>query len=330
MTPSIQIAIPTYNRWNKLLAQLNKLQPQLTNKDKIVVIDNASSDFDSQHAIFADPRIRVIRNLANLGLCANISACFHHLDCDWLWLLSDDDRIFDHSLATIRDKIAQTDAQILNFSSALLSTRRRQDLEYNSAKSYFEAMDSFSNHLLLSNNVYHSEVVKESIIKIGYGISMGAPHMIPIMLAINKHRKGLFCKEDIIKWQDLAIDHSWNRIPLFNLLCLIDFLDDYQDKKYIFTILKGYLPKLHFFSAQLSHSVNFHGASLDNAIFFYRKIGVYYCFYGTLYDKYVCRLNDLLTHFPRIAYPLYTLLFKIVKKASLNTLMQNRKLEFYI
>lgn len=103
----LRITIPTYNRPDFIQRQVRDLLPQLQEGVSIVVYDNCSdipvkSLFTSSEL----EKIEVHRNVVNVGGAANLGNCFsRNADYDWIWLLSDDDKIAKNSVSTIIDII---------------------------------------------------------------------------------------------------------------------------------------------------------------------------------------------------------------------------------
>jgi abequosyltransferase len=95
------VAIPSYNRSSRLVAQLERLYPEavaLEGRCRLVVSDNCSTD-DTQEAVTSwiaahpDVAITYHRNASNLGVMRNIAACADAADGDFVWILGDDDEI---------------------------------------------------------------------------------------------------------------------------------------------------------------------------------------------------------------------------------------------
>lgn len=98
---TMTVAIPTYNRSARLVAQLDRLAPDVVaegGRCRVLVSDNCSTD-DTADAlarwVAAHPEvpITVRRNDANLGVMRNIAACARAADAEFVWILGDDDEL---------------------------------------------------------------------------------------------------------------------------------------------------------------------------------------------------------------------------------------------
>lgn len=112
------ITIPTYNRPDFIQRQVRDLLPQLQEGVSIVVYDNCSeipvSSLFTQDEL---DRFVIHRNQINVGGAANLGNCFsRNADSDWIWLLSDDDKISPTAIATIIETIKNNqDCCYINF-----------------------------------------------------------------------------------------------------------------------------------------------------------------------------------------------------------------------
>ena len=99
----LTIAIPTYNRPDKIKKQVLSLIPQLTDETRLVIIDN-SSDVEVA-SLFNDIdlpiNVVVVRNKCNIGADANIAKCFELCETKWLWTLSDDDILDNNAVKQV-------------------------------------------------------------------------------------------------------------------------------------------------------------------------------------------------------------------------------------
>ncbi|RIH82798.1 Galactofuranosyltransferase GlfT1 [Meiothermus luteus] len=93
MSPTILALVVTHNRKNLLKECLNCLLGQNHPVDRILVIDNASTDGTQGMVAQQFPQVEYVRLSENLGAAGG----FHHglaiareLDYDWIWLLDDD------------------------------------------------------------------------------------------------------------------------------------------------------------------------------------------------------------------------------------------------
>lgn len=90
--------VVTYNRKDLLVECLNAIKTQTVPVDRIVVIDNASTDgtpayFDESGAFYGDSFIDYRRMTSNLGGAGGFNvglSAAHDEGCDWVWLMDDD------------------------------------------------------------------------------------------------------------------------------------------------------------------------------------------------------------------------------------------------
>ena len=123
MKKELSICIPTYNRKNNLIHQLNSLIYQEgASFVNIFVIDNCSN-YDVEKAINEEfdkdkiNNISIIRNKTNIGGSANIASIFFHCNTSWMWLLGDDDESNPNSIKKILEDInCHKDASLLKYS----------------------------------------------------------------------------------------------------------------------------------------------------------------------------------------------------------------------
>ena len=100
-SPTLTIAIPTYNRRDSVVALVQTLIPQLAAEDELLVLDDASTD-GTATALQGIPRVKVLSNAANVGMVNNWNACLLAAARDWVCVIHDDDRIAPDALNTIR------------------------------------------------------------------------------------------------------------------------------------------------------------------------------------------------------------------------------------
>ncbi len=96
--PSITIAIPSYNK----AAQIERcIQSAVANSslvEKIIVVDNCSTDKTFELAKKFEPQITCVRNETNLGMSGNFNRCIELCNTDWLMILHADDTILPNAI----------------------------------------------------------------------------------------------------------------------------------------------------------------------------------------------------------------------------------------
>lgn len=119
----LSICIPTYNRKDKVLRQLSKVVPQLSeyNSDEIEVIvsDNCSTDGTSDvlSKMKEEYGIKLVTQTSNLGLVGNLYFLFENATGEYIWFLSDDDLVEENAVSNIVEAIycSSKDFYLLNF-----------------------------------------------------------------------------------------------------------------------------------------------------------------------------------------------------------------------
>ena len=121
----LTITIPSFNR-NKLLKDnlIKLLSVSNIDKCKILVIDN-NSDIKVQETLedinYSKHDIEIVRNNINIGITGNILKCFELCKTKWMWILGDDDVVFEDSIDTIMTSISSVDNDVIsiNFGSSI-------------------------------------------------------------------------------------------------------------------------------------------------------------------------------------------------------------------
>ncbi len=109
----LSICIPTFNRSALLNHNLNQILKQLyfinfANDIEIIISDNCSTDDTKEivkYFLKIDNRFKYFRNDINIGADLNIVNCYNKSSGQYLWILADDDFIFDNKLILLFDKI---------------------------------------------------------------------------------------------------------------------------------------------------------------------------------------------------------------------------------
>jgi glycosyltransferase involved in cell wall biosynthesis len=167
----LTIAIPTYNRADRLEAALKRLSANCLENTTIIVIDNASTDHTPiiVESYLKGPLKGVIkysRNSANIGMLGNIIRCFEQATTEWLWILGDDDQPVSGATVHINDSIqANPEAIYLNFVTTILDIRVRRETSFvtSGLREFIADLDCFSNLVFISSGVYRVDALRKYI-----------------------------------------------------------------------------------------------------------------------------------------------------------------------
>lgn len=219
---NFSIYIPTFNRREKLLATLQSIFCQDEAGDvQIVLLDN-HSDYDVEEVVknaYPQRNIKIIKYLCNIGGALNINMPFFFCETKWLWILSDDDVVKNHSLKTIfKDIEEHPDAGVLKYSFDGYISAHNEDEEYFSLEDLAgeTGKKKPTGLMLCSNAVYNLEILEPfrgEIIKYAYN-NIGAYLPICYMLDAGAGRL-LVRKESIIRYMESDISTSWNSFQLY-------------------------------------------------------------------------------------------------------------------
>src|SRR6266567_6107791 len=90
--PKVTIAIPTWNRAEKVVKAIDSALNQAYNNIEVIVSDNASTDNTINLLdAYSDDRLIVLKQSVNCGMANNWNECLNRSSGDYFILLSDDD-----------------------------------------------------------------------------------------------------------------------------------------------------------------------------------------------------------------------------------------------
>ncbi len=129
MNKLLTIAIPTYNRAELLDKQLAWLAQAIKNFEsqcEIIVSDNCSKDdtpnvIKKWQPIFSNTEFQLKKNSENIGAVRNIASCIKAAKGKFVWVISDDDKIFNNTISYIVNNLIENPDLgliILNFSKS--------------------------------------------------------------------------------------------------------------------------------------------------------------------------------------------------------------------
>jgi len=112
----VSIIVPAYNAEATISAAIASLQAQTMRDWEAIVVDDASTDATPdvlRRISIADPRIRIVRNQANLGPAGSRNVGLRMAHGDWVALLDADDHFHNARLATLLSLGDQADADMV-------------------------------------------------------------------------------------------------------------------------------------------------------------------------------------------------------------------------
>ena len=120
----LTIAIPTFNRANKLRRLLNAindeiLTSQLQDRIAVMVSDNASTDDTSKmvsELSKKQSKFSYFRQSKNLGFDGNIRFLYEQAKTEYIWFFADDDIILPGSISTVIQALQNNNPDVLLFS----------------------------------------------------------------------------------------------------------------------------------------------------------------------------------------------------------------------
>ena len=230
----LSIFIPTYNRRDRLLNLLHSIIKQPLSNDANIIILNNHSDYDVESAIKSEfglkisDNLKVVNNRSNVGLSTNISLPFYYCKTKWLWILSDDDKTTNDSLAIIKsDMTSYSDYTCIKYS--LDGFTNHHDETITSLKQlvdYYMGKDKDQGEFIfISNNLFNMEKIEPfvgSIISYSYNAVAG---ILPYIYSLDSGgHKVLMRSKSIVSYLLPQKGSEWNYIEITTrLITLVDY-----------------------------------------------------------------------------------------------------------
>lgn len=222
MKKELSICIPTYNRKNNLIHQLNSLIYQEgASFVNIIVIDNCSN-YDVEKAInetFDKDKINnvyVIRNKTNIGGSANIASTFFHCNTPWMWLLGDDDESNPNSIKKILEDInCYRDATLLKYSIKGFYPYHNERVSnwHDFIEIYKSGKHSTGDMIFMSNMVYNMEKIKPYLGNVFMRCSTRIAQLMPIFDALDNNDATIIFRDfPIVKYIFPEPSQHWSWI----------------------------------------------------------------------------------------------------------------------
>lgn len=221
--PLLTIAIPTYNRPDKIVSQVKSISSQIEEDVELLIIDNASDvPVDSLLKGVCGNNIRVVRNAFNIGADANIAKCFELCKTEWLWTLSDDDELSDNAVESVLSNIQA------HQSSLFIGFNRTKEHLLKSFEDFCnESKEHYSFLFWMSICVYNVRLLKPYMHYYFSSISTMQPGVVLLIRALkeNNNCSVYLSPSSIVRSGGKAI--SWNRETfIYSSLFFIDRLSN--------------------------------------------------------------------------------------------------------
>jgi hypothetical protein len=213
----LTIAIPTYNRNDLLAAAVARLIPQMKDTHRLLIIDNCSDipalNFISElvEGRIAD-RIKIIRNIVNIGGGANILRCLELCETEWMYCLGDDDLVAEDCLKKIDMAIQKNrDCHYISFSRK--EFKRGQTKISSGLKEFVGALDDWPTFLFMSSSVVNCSALKPYIKNSYINLYSWAPLQVALLSSLQENGRVLF-SADIICEEISMSPSTWNPLVI--------------------------------------------------------------------------------------------------------------------
>ncbi|WP_251208683.1 glycosyltransferase family 2 protein [Acetatifactor aquisgranensis] len=223
----LTVIIPTYNRRLRLERTLSLLKLQTNPNFNVIILDdnsNYSVDeiVDKQGAEFA-ARIKVERNIGNLGLAGNTATAFAKVEEGWVWTLADDDVPSIYAVELIHQEIEESDeVGIILFS--ILGIGKYMTESHVEFKDLNEMLLFYQNimeneksslvggdFIFFSNKIFNMKYVKKYLKEIFMYLYTTVPQNMPILFGLdNRDFKVRISNKKVVSYSPPDGDHwSW-------------------------------------------------------------------------------------------------------------------------
>ena len=235
--PGLSICIPTYNRKERLIAQLQSLSVQPDIKSvPIIISDNGSnySVYNEVLPIFLESLdLNVFRFDVNTSVVVNISSCYLYAKTDWVWILGDDDETIQGVLPRIIRDIKTVSSEVVMIKYSLDNEGfcpNESEIVGNFSEymnHYKKAMQIYSgrHHLLAGDCAFVSTCVMRTgklseiaDLAFFYGYNQLA-FMVPALFSLGKGGKIQFSSYKIVRYVTPEPGKHWPILSFMLGLC---------------------------------------------------------------------------------------------------------------
>jgi len=255
----LTIAIPTYNRNEKLLQQLERLlvQAEVAHVE-LLVVDNCSPEavepFLAKSLSEKAVRVRIVRNAGNIGVGGNILRCIEEARGTWVWLLGDDDPVLGDSISTALKATDNADDHTFMIKTGCakenypfpkkVTTAGLPEISEMCRNAWF-----FSNLLHISSTILNRE---KALAYLNYGYHWNyslAPHLAMLFAALRDNHQVLLYPQEQFKsgGYDRGSWSIWRQQLGVPTLLELDGCDQYM-REWLISVFAQWMGRRWFFT----------------------------------------------------------------------------------
>jgi glycosyltransferase involved in cell wall biosynthesis len=216
--PILTIGIPTYNRPDQLLETVLRLLPDLSREVSLLIVDNAS-DIPVSKVLAPIVRldssaIRIVRNKWNIGGPANVLRVIELCETDYLWILSDDDKLSPNCVKTVLDAVCEhREYDFFRFFSR--ETAKISEGEISTVVDLLHAVNSFGQLVWLSNCVFRVEGIRAHLRWAYQYLSSNAPQLVLQLMILRSSKRGYIARNGIVSYVKSAPDLAYDLVRVY-------------------------------------------------------------------------------------------------------------------
>lgn len=228
---ALTIAIPTFDRPRQLATTLLSLMPQVDERTRVVVLDNASPSpaIEVIEQLGLDDIVEVRRHPVNIGAPANFLRCFEVAATEWMWILSDDDAVAEDAVEAIFKQIDRCDEEAVIAFPAIappgVSARGTGWREF------IESGIRWTDVLFLPVMIYRVEVFRPYL-RHGYAIGLDG-YAAVLRRGLSDDMRFVLSDRPLVRWSPPEADARWSTdaYMLSAPLILDDIADDQERQR---------------------------------------------------------------------------------------------------
>ena len=297
---TLTIAIPTFNRHEKLLKTLNSLN---IFRDKflfkVIVIDNCSqppiNEYLSDNGYSGFEYTHVQRNYGNVGMAANILLTFVNSNSEWMWLLGDDDPPLPNCLIDIYSELELTTENdfLIKFNSHA-GGFPDVDMILSSEKDYIKFCSNFSyysNMLFMSNSIYRVNAMQNHLrIMFEFNNTL-APFLIGNLKNLSENKRIKIINKFIVEHGRVEAGQTWDSHKLREGILHFSDLEGHAEfkSKVLPKLLKDYISPGWFYIYLFIYPFRYGNYNADYWRWFYQKSSFLFTGFRSYYLSFLAK-----------------------------------------